>query len=192
MRLIEDSRCGPPCRFCDAHIYYVLSLLDKKVPVSRRWLSDTTNIGEGSIRKIIEILKRWGAIVVMQTGITISDAGCELRDSIPVELINIKKSEYALGAFQQGILVHGVADKITDGMHQRDRGIVAGANGASVFIMKGGKVIMPRSWDMDARDPEFAGCLKQKMMEGDAIIISGAVELSVAAISAISIALDLL
>jgi len=193
MRLIDDVECGPACRFGDAHIYYALSLLDKEKPLSRRDLSDATQIGEGSIRKIIDILKEWRAISVKQTGIIITDAGRELMERIPITMIEMEKSAYAMGAFQQGVLVHGAADKITNGMYQRDRGIIAGANGASVFIIKDGKLIMPKSWDMDTRDPEFARSLRGKgMKEGDAVIISGASDINIAAIAAISIALDLL
>lgn len=193
MRLIDDPECGSIRKFSDAHIYYVLICLDKDDPISRGTLSNITHLGEGSIRKIIEVLRTWGAIKVEQTGVTISGIGLELLGGIPIRLMDVERSEYVIGAFQQGILVRGVADKITNGMYQRDRGIIAGAEGASVFIMKDRRVIMPRNWDMDARDPAFAGRLRNNGMdEGDAFIISGASDKTIATISAITIALDLL
>ncbi len=193
MRLIDDPECGPACRFSDTHIYYVLNLLDKERPISRLTLSQMTGIGEGSIRKIISILKGWGAINLRQTGITIADYGVELLHSIPFELVDIKRSEYVIGVYQQGVLIRGVADRITNGMYQRDRGIIAGANGASVFMLREGKLIMPKSWDMDTRDPDFAKELRDKgMNEGDVMIISGASDPNIATYSAISIALDIL
>ena len=193
MRLIDEPECGPTCRFGDAHIYYVLTLLEKNDMISRQRLSQCTGIGEGSMRKIISILKSWGAVILKQTGMTITEYGRDLKLSIPIRLVDVKRSEYATGAYQQGVLVRGVADKITNGMYQRDRGVLAGANGASVFMIRGGRLIMPKSWDMDTRDPDFAKELRDTGMdEGDVIIISGASDQNVAAISAISIALDLL
>ena len=95
--------------------------MDKDKPISRAALSSYTNIGEGSVRKIIEVLKTWKTIDVKQTGITITDAGIDLLKSIPMNLIDLERSEYVIGAFQQGVLVHGVSDKITNGMHQIGR-----------------------------------------------------------------------
>jgi predicted transcriptional regulator len=193
MRFIDDSEYGPIRRFGDAHIYYALLCLDKDKPISRATLSSCTNIGEGSVRKIIEVLKTWKTIDVKQTGITITDAGIDLLKSIPMNLIDLERSEYVIGAFQQGVLVHGVSDKITNGMHQRDKGIIAGAEGSSVFVMRNGRVIMPKNWDIDARDPALAEQLRNHgMKEGDTVIISGASDRTTAAVSAITIALDLL
>lgn len=193
MRFIDDSEYGPIRRFGDAHIYFTLLCLDKDKPISRSALSSVTNIGEGSVRKIIEVLRTWKTIEVKQTGITITDAGTELLETIPMNLIDLERSEYVIGAFQQGILVHGVSNKITNGMHQRDKGIIAGAEGSSVFIMSNGRVIMPKNWDIDARDPALAEQLRNHgMKEGDTVIISGASDRTTAAISAITIALDLL
>ncbi|MDR3074914.1 MAG: hypothetical protein LBU30_02600 [Candidatus Methanoplasma sp.] len=193
MRLTDDPEYGPPSRFGDTHIYYVLTLLDESRPTSRMKLSEMTGIGEGSIRNIVGILKKWKAVEIRQTGIRISESGLKLRDSIPVKLVDVERFEYVMGAYHQGVLAKGVADKITNGMYQRDRGIIAGANGASVFMIREGRLIMPTNWDMDTRDPEFARHLRSKgMEEGDVMIISGASDVRVAAVSAISIALDLL
>jgi len=194
MRLIDDSEYGPACRFSDAHVYYALSILKKKQsPLSRSELSEETRIGEGSMRKLIEVLKKWKTIEVKQTGVEITRGGCEIIDSIPVRMIDVESSSYVVGAFQQAVLVKGVAHKITNGMYQRDRGIIAGANGASVFVIRKGMLIMPKNWDMDTRDPEFAGLLRSNgMEEGDAVIVCGASDSNIATLSVISIALDML
>lgn len=193
MRLFDGTEYGPPCRFGDAHIYYMLTKLDRHRPSSRSKLSEDLGIGEGSVRRIASIMKEWGVITIGQTGMLISEQGIKLLHSIPIKAIDIERSEYAIGAYQQSVLVHGVADKITNGAHQRDGGISMGANGASVFVIKGGMLIMPKNWNMDIRDPKFAAELRGKgMEEGDAAIICGASNPSIAAIAAISISLDLL
>ena len=193
MKLIDNPKFGPACRFEDAHLYYMLTKLDKKDAISRLMLSEQMGIGEGSIRKMISITKEWGAITITKQGVTISEQGCDLLRNIPAKLVEVKKSEYVIGAYQHGILVYGVGDKITNGMYQRDRGIIMGANGASVFTIRDGILIMPKNWNMDVRDPDFAKELRGKgMAEGDVMIICGASDPNVAAISVISLALDLL
>jgi predicted transcriptional regulator len=193
MRLVDAPECGPASRFGDTHIYWVLSFLNEKDPIGRSKLSDLTGIGEGSIRNVIETLKKWQVINVKQTGMTLTESGRKLLDSIPMKLIQVEKSEYAIGAYQQGVLVKGVAGKIAKGTYKKERGMLAGANGAAVFMIKEGRLIMPKNWDMDTRDPKFARHLRDEgIEEGDAIIISGANDSRVATISAISIALDLL
>ena len=193
MRLADVPAYGPGYKFGDAHIYYFLTMLDKDRPVSRHDLSEAMGIGEGSIRNITDIVKNWGAVIIGRTGIRISEQGEQLMQSIPINMADVSTSKYAIGKYQQGVIVHGAADKISDGMRQRDRGMISGAEGASVFIIKDGELIMPIKWNMDARDPEFAGGIRGKGMgEKDVMIICGAGDPNTAAISAISVALDLL
>jgi len=193
MRLIDIPEFGPACRFTDAHLYYALSLLKPHEHISRQTLSQMANIGEGSIRTILKTLGDWKAISTNQMGVMITPLGTELLNSIPIRLVNVDRSDYVIGAYQQGILVRNIAHKITNGMYQRDRGIIAGANGGSVFMMRNGILMMPKSWNMDVRDPEFAKHLRDKgMQENDIILICGASNVDVAILATISIALDLL
>lgn len=194
MRL-QDSVCGgPACKFGDAHIYYVLHLLEENGRVCRADLADMLNIGEGSVRKIVDILRGWGLVTVKQAGVSLSDYGEEFLRNIPMRMVQVPNSEYVLGTFQQGVVVCGMEGKITNGMYQRDRGIIAGADGSSVFVMRDNALIMPRSWNMDLRDKEFSSSVRRAtgICEGDVLVISGASDSSVAAVSAIAIGLNLL
>ena len=193
MRLYDPTRTGPACRFGDAHIYYVLHILSREGIVSRGRLAEMLGIGEGSVRPISGILRRWGLIEVKQSGVYLTEDGRSFLRDISMRMVDAPYSDYVLGAYQQGILVSGVADRITDGMYQRDRGIIAGASGASVFMMKDDSVIMPRNWNMDYRDPDFAaGVRSTGIGEDDVLVISGASDRDTAVISAIAIGLDLL
>lgn len=128
-----------------------------------------------------------------QSGVYLTEDGRSFLRDISMRMVDAPYSDYVLGAYQQGILVSGVADRITDGMYQRDRGIIAGASGASVFMMKDDSVIMPRNWNMDYRDPDFAaGVRSTGIGEDDVLVISGASDRDTAVISAIAIGLDLL
>lgn len=193
MRLYEPTSIGPACRFGDAHIYYVLHILSREGIVSRRRLAETLGIGEGSVRQIISILRNWELVAVRQSGVYLTEDGRTFLRDISMKMVDAPHSDYVLGAFQQGIVVNGVSDRITDGMYQRDRGIIAGATGASVFLMRDDAVIMPSCWNMDYRDPEFAAGVRGiGLGEDDVLVISGASDRDTATISAIAIGLDLL
>jgi hypothetical protein len=193
MRLVDMPNNGPACRFGDAHIYYALYIIGKEETISRASLADMLKMGEGSIRRLVEVLRRWEMIVVRRIGISLSDYGRNFMEEFPMRMVNVKWSEYVIGAYQKSVMVFDVADKITNGMYQRDRGIIAGANGASVFLMRDGRIIMPKSWDMDTKDPDFSKEIRNTgIKENDVVIISGASDPIVAATSVIAIGLDLL
>ena len=194
MRLMETAPTGPARKFGDAHIYYVLHILNNSGVMSRGVLADILGIGEGSVRKILTLLKEWDLVTVRQTGITLSDHGREFLKNIPMRLVKVPRSDYVIGTYQQGILVEGIADRITNGMYQRDSAIIAGATGASVLVMRDGALLLPKSWNMDIRDGQFAAEVRRSsgISEGDALIITGASDPDIAALSAVATGLDML
>ncbi len=194
MRFMDQVCTGPACRFGDAHIYYFLHTLNENGKMSRAKLSEVLNIGEGSTRGLIELLKEWKMLDVKQTGMSLSDYGREFLGNIPVDIVSAPRSEYVPGAFNSGVIVHGCINKVTDGMYQRDRAIIAGADGAGVFIMDDGELIMPKTWNIDQMDPEFAGKVRRitGIGDGDVLIITGASDPDVATVSAIAVGLDML
>ena len=179
--------------FSETHIYYILSLLTKDSHTSTAKLSEATGIDEKNIKNIITILNSRHLIHGNNMRITISEAGYRLLKNIPMKPIFMEKTNYAVGRVQRTMLIRGVADKIANGTQQRDQGKAAGADGASVFIMKNGKLMMPKEWDMDSRDPEYAQLLRSTgISENDVLIISGAENENTAMLAVISIALELL
>ena len=72
--------------------------------------------------------------------------------------------------------------------------IIAGADGASVFVMNDGVLMMPPTWSMDAHDKDFSDDLRSKvdMNDGDVLVISGAKDMDQAAVSAIAAGLEML
>lgn len=193
MRLTDTFGTGPERKFRDAHIFYVLHLLDREGVMGRSTLAKTMGLGEGSVRSIIEILRRWDVVDIRQAGISLNENGRAFLRDISMRMVDVPETGYVPGSFQQGLVVTGAADRVTDGMHQRDRGIIAGATGASVFVMKDDSLIMPTDWNMDYRDPDFSREVRKVgMCDGDVLVISGASERDTAAVSAIAIGLDLL
>lgn len=194
MRFMDQVCTGPSCRFGDAHIYYVLHLLGENGRTSRSNMSALLNIGEGSTRGLCELLREWGMLDVCQFGMTLSEYGRQFLQNIPMRLVPVPRSDYVIGTFQRGVVVSKASQKVTDGMYQRDRAIIAGADGASVFLMEGGDLIMPKNWNMDVRDPGFSEKVRDmtSMKDGEILIISGASDPDVATIASIATGLDML
>ncbi len=193
MKLVDPIEFGPARRFGDAHVFYMLHILSVEDDVSRARMAEAMGIGEGSVRNIQEILRRWGMVEVRRTGMSLTDKGRAFLMGIDMRLVDVPRTRCVRGSFHQGVVVPGAADRITDGMQQRDRGIIAGATGASVFLMRDGSLIMPSHWNMDCREPDFTKEVwKTGIRDGDVLVVSGAEGQGTATVSAIAIGLDLL
>lgn len=100
---------------------------------------------------------------------------------------------YAIGDVQQGVIIHGRAGRITDGVEQRDSGYRHGSLGASTFIIRYDRLLFPGLWNLDKMHPEFAEYVRGSgMREGDVLIIAGSDDRTIARYSAVSVALELL
>lgn len=161
--------------------------------MNRRGLSDALLISEGIVRKILDILKKWGAVSVSNMGVSITDAGRKLLQSIPIRLVAPPVSNYVVGKHQFGVVITGVADMVTDGIAQRNSAILAGARGATSFVMQEGMLLMPPAWNMDELDPQFANAVRDiGVVDGDVLIFVGAKDHISAVLSSITAALDML
>ena len=193
MKLVDAVDTGPARRFGDAHVFYMLHILFAEGRVSRSKLADVMGIGEGSVRNILKILRGWGMVDVDRTGVSLNEKGIAFLLDIDMRMVDVPRTRCVRGSFHQGVVVSGAADRITDGMRQRDRGIIAGATGASVFLMRDGTLVMPSHWNMDCREPDFSKeVYRTGIIDGDVLVVSGASERGTAAVSAIAIGLDLL
>ena len=87
----------------------------------------------------------------------------------------------------------GVADKVVNGMEQRDEGIKVGGQGCTTIVIRDGVLMVPPDWNMDEKMPEMAYKIRKEsgMTQDDALIIGGG-ETQVSAIeAAVSAALAL-
>lgn len=172
MELINGNNYGPMTRYSDTHIFLVMDALERNKRMSRKGLVDETGLGEGSIRGMLKVLKDWKWIEVKQTGVCITEFGRKSFHGFGMRYVDIFNDKYAVGKYQQGIMVEGVADKVTNGMAQRDIAIRNGAEGAVIFVMRDGRIIFPKDWDIDEKDPRFAKKIRDTgMKEGDALVI---------------------
>ena len=191
MKIIDEPQFGPMFRFNDANVYWSLHLLSDGRRMGRKRLADEVGVGEGSMRRIIDTLKEWDFINIKQTGITITKAGISFLEQLPLRPVNIFVEGSVAGACQQGVLVLGGADKVVNGMEQRDAGIKVGADGCTTIVIRDGVLMIPPDWNMDEKTPELAYKIRKEigLTQSDALNIGGGENQSVATEAALTAAL---
>lgn len=193
MKIIDEPQFGPMFRFNDANVYWALHVLSSGRRIGRKKLAEEIGVGEGSMRRIIDTLKEWDFILIKQTGITITKTGQAFLQQMPIKVLDIQLEGSVVGQQQQAILVLGCADKVVNGMEQRDAGIKVGADGCTTLVIRDGKLMVPPDWNMDEEDPEMAYRIRKEsgMTQSDALIIGGADTKAAAIEAALSAALQL-
>lgn len=191
MKIIDEPQFGPMFRFNDANVYWALHLLSDGRRMGRKRLAEEVGVGEGSMRRIIDTLKEWEFILIKQTGITITKAGQSFLNQIPIRPVDLNLKDSVMGEFQQAVLVLGVADKVNNGMEQRDEGIKVGATGCTTVVLRDGVLSIPPDWNLDENDPANAMKIRKEigMTQNDIIIIGGGNTQAVAVEAAVSAAL---
>ncbi len=193
MRISQGTGHSTLARHTDAHLFAAMNIIMEEKTISRGRLSEELGLGEGSTRSIIDTMKAWKQVEVKRQGVSLTAIGLETIMSIPMKFVSISSTKYVKGGYQQGILVKNRADRIADGMTQRDLGIRFGSDGASVFIMREDHIIFPKDVDLDTSDPEFAERIHDLGIEnGDVLIIVGSDDLPTSRISAAGIGLVLI
>jgi len=150
--LLEEKAPGPYPSFSVFHVIKSLELIAKEGSIGRGLLSSKLETGEGATRTLVSRLKSYGLIVVSKKGCSLTEKGrkiwSEFQSLFPKK-VNLDKSELSLAAFNVGVHVRGVADKVRAGLEQRDAAVIAGARGAITFVFKGGRLSLP-GMSMDA------------------------------------------
>ncbi len=171
MELINGNNYGPMTRYSDAHIFLVMDALERNKRMSRKGLVDETGLGEGSIRGMLKVLKDWKWVEIKQTGVFITEFGRQSFEKFKMRYTDVLNVNYAEGRYQQGIIIEGVAYKVTNGMEQRDLAVRNGATGAATFVMRDDRVIFPKNWDVDKNDPRFAEEIRAAGMKNEDVLI---------------------
>lgn len=191
MKIIDEPQFGPMFRFNDANVYWSLYVLSDGKRMGRKRLAEDVGIGEGSMRRIIDTLKEWDFISIKQTGITITKAGQNFLEQMPMEPVDLFLKDSVIGDYQQAVIVRGCAGKVNNGMEQRDAGIKVGATGCTTIIIRDGKLMMPPDWILDEKQPDVAKKIRDDYHFGpdDALVIGGGNSKSSAVEAAITAAL---
>ena len=193
MKIIDEPQYGPMFRFNDANVYWALYVLSDGKRMGRKRLAEEVGVGEGSMRRIIDTLKEWGFILIKQTGITITKAGQAFLNQLPIRPVSVNLGEAVVGEYQQAVLVLGAANKVVNGMEQRDMGIKVGGAGCTTIVIRDGNLMIPPDWNLDEKDPESAYKIRKEtgITQSDALIIGGGDTHTSAVEAAVSAALNM-
>ena len=192
MKIIESPQYGPMFRFTDANVYWALHILSSGKRMGRKRLADEIGVGEGSMRRILETLREWEMIQIKQSGITITRSGLGFLSEIPLKVIDVDLGDSIVGDYSQSVLVFNVADKIQNGMQQRDAGIRVGATGCTTLVIRDGNLIIPPDWNMDVERPEIAKNVRATgITDKDAIFVGSGNDQRTAMMAALTAAFEL-
>lgn len=161
---------GPLPRFAEIHVRRALELIAKHKRIGRKQLAGELGVGEGSMRTILNQLKKQGLITSSRGGHALTPKGKRSLGK-PLEFAQIDAGNLTVGKVDVAVIIRGTAKKVKRGIEQRDEAIKAGAQGATVFVFKGGKLQFPDGF-MDVDKRVVKSIVETfKPREGDVIII---------------------
>lgn len=136
---------GPVPKFNDYHIWKAFQCLDESNPVGRKKLSQLLGIGEGSTRTILSMMQEQNMITIGKSGILLTDAGIEFKNTVAMDVADISISDLTIGDKDCAVRVPKMARNVKYGCEERDAAIRSGATGATTLIYTSGKLIFPGS-----------------------------------------------
>jgi len=196
--LTQIPSAGPSPSFSYPHVCFVLLLIGDNKTVGRIQLSRKLGLGEGAIRTIIRHLSRAGLARNTRQGCTLTPKGISLHKHLRASISEtyvVDARQLSLDDSSTAILVRGAAERVTQGIEQRDAAVRAGATGACTMLVRDGGFVMPtisEEWSLDSKDP-LAQELRRMFNphHDDVIIIASANEKNVADYAALAAGLTL-
>ena len=172
---------------------FLLDYLADGKRASRINISRYLGIGEGSVRKLVELLRENNMVSTHQTGTVIKPYGIKLLEALDIKSVSVNVGGYVVGNYQQGVVVKDMAEKVFNGIAQRNAGIKAGGEGCTTWIMDRDSLLMMPAWDVDKNDPVLSMKIRKsvELSDGDVLIIGGGDTKRFARLAAGSAALEL-
>ncbi|MEM0449129.1 MAG: DUF2111 domain-containing protein [Methanomassiliicoccales archaeon] len=182
---------GPHPNFNLYHVWKCFDLVRRNGPIGRRTLASMMKLSEASTRTLLEHLTKEGCLELTKRGAVITQRGQEKFQKLGMEIIELGWVELSIGKFNCCVLVRKAADRVKDGIRERDEAVKVGAKGAIILVAKNGKVIFPT--DERFPDQKHIEPLRKffTIEDGDVLIIAGADEYSSAEMGAIRAGLSL-
>ena len=194
----EAGNRGPSPSFTHAHLLLAFLAVGESGFIGRQALARSAGLGEGATRTVIKRLRVGGYIEVNASGAFLTRKGKRLFASLRgrlLPLVALETSKLTVGDEQ---IAAGVrrGRPLGNGIPQRDSAIMAGATGATTYLIRRSRFTVPGgSRDCEKDFPSAAWkLLRNKLLpkEGDVVIVCGAEDSLRAKIGALSAALTLL
>lgn len=194
MILIRTVRMGRGCMYSDADLYCTLYMLSRNSSVGRRKICRELDLGDGSIKGLLSLMRDQELITTSKEGSSITPYGLELVDRIGIIPVSINVGRFVIGQHQNGALIRGGARQISNGTEQRDLAIRSGGEGCTTWVVRDGRMFMAPDMDMEELSPGFSKTVLESVdaEDGDALVVCSAENESMARLISIDVALNTL
>lgn len=182
---------GPTPKYSLYHVWKTYDTIFKEGPIGRKALSQVVGIGEGSIRTILNKMISEGFVIVGKNGVSLTDRGIREYLDCGMSVAQVDLGKLTISSQDCAVLVKGMAAHMGSGNEQRDEAVYSGAEGATTFIARNGRLYYPNS-DMSPNDDDVADILTAfNVRDGDVIIVGTARKYRLAEQGAVTAALAL-
>jgi len=177
--MARERAAGPSPSFRELHLAKAIEVIGEK-PIGRAGLSEKLQLGEGATRTLIDRLQTERLIKISKAGCELTKNGLsilkDLKSKFPKK-IKVPASSVTVDAHNFGILIKDAANKVRNGIEQRDSAVRAGASGAVTLVFQQGRLFMPPLAMIESK--EWPGIARQLLElfqpeENDVIIVCGA------------------
>jgi len=171
---INRPKKGPAPNYSAYHVIMAFFILGDG-PMGRKALAERLDLGEGTVRTLIEKLYGLGLVSASAKGCRLTKRGDKMLMDIKKKVSykpHIAAGTLTLGKANAAVLIRGTANMIKSGMEQRDAAITAGTMGASTIVLdeSGPRIAMIVADDnMQVRMRVL--CEDMKMEKGDVLVI---------------------
>ncbi len=170
---------GPSTSFTVAHIFFALEMMAEK-PIGRNKLARKLEIGEGTVRTIINRLKTRELVVTSKEGCSLTGKGLAIWKQFEARFpkrVDIGKIELTNSEYNYAFLVKNSGHNVKSGIEQRDAAIVAGAKDAVIIVSKNGHLTIESvSNRLEEKFPEAADKILTTFQpkNNDVVVLVGA------------------
>ena len=199
MELAEARIQGPSPTFGRAHFLLAFMTIGANGAIGRGALAREAGLGEGATRTVLKRMRDGGYANADASGCHLTPRGTEVYLTLKRKLsgpLRLEGSRLTVGRVQAAVAVRDAARAVRRGIEQRDSAVMAGAAGATTYVVRGGRFAMPAgSSDCEADFPSPAWArLRSELgpQEGDVVILCGSSDERGAALGALSAALTLI
>jgi DNA-binding MarR family transcriptional regulator len=159
---------GPLPRFSPLHLWMALELIGRHGRVGRKQLARMMEIGEGSVRTILERMAKLGLVRSLRGGSSLTEKGRRILGSLP-RVTEADLHYLSLARKSAVTVVPGGAPRVSSGIEQRDAAVRAGGKGATVLIFRSGRLRFPDGLEVEREADRILSLVSPS--EDDAVLI---------------------
>jgi predicted transcriptional regulator len=152
-RLSEKAAPGQTPEFTKTHVLLALLTINRG-KIGRKHLSRELELGEGTVRNLINRLQDEELILTTRQGASLTEKGEKflLDISSNIKGTQIDETRITVGEYNYAVIIRNKARKVRFGVEQRDQALISGAKGATTIKYKKGEYIIP---GIDSKLDEF-------------------------------------